>query len=225
MRRLFDIGFGVVMVPLVVPLVAVLAALVWICDGRPVFYKSRRMHSMTQDFHMWKLRTMTVSRGPDRHFDRAVERRVTGLGAVLRRHRLDELPQLWNLLRGDITLIGTRPPLPAHVRACPDLFREVLETPPGLTGLATLTFYGHEAAILSACPDSLTARRVYLDGLMPAKITLDRDYNALRTWQSDLRLLAQTALVPLRTDPAPLSAPARHTVSDVLGSDRNSASG
>lgn len=174
---------------------------------------------------MWKLRTMTVSRGPDRHFDRAVERRVTGLGAVLRRHRLDELPQLWNLLRGDITLIGTRPPLPAHVRACPDLFREVLETPPGLTGLATLTFYGHEAAILSACPDTLTARRVYLDGLMPAKITLDRDYNALRTWQSDLRLLAQTALVPLRTDPAPLPAPARHTVSDVLGSDRNSASG
>lgn len=225
MRRFFDVGFGILIAPIVVPLVAVLAGLVWLCDGRPVFYKSRRMHSMTQDFQMWKLRTMTTSHGPDTHFDRTVGQRVTGLGAVLRRHRLDELPQLWNLLRGDITLIGTRPPLPAHVRARPDLYRAVLETPPGLSGLATLTFYGHEAAILSACSNTQTARQVYLDRLVPAKIALDTDYNALRTWQSDLRLLAQTALVPLRTDPVPLALPIRPAVNDVLGSDRNSASG
>lgn len=225
MRRFFDVGFGILIAPIVVPLVVILAGLVWICDGRPVFYKSRRMHSMTQDFQMWKLRTMTTSHGPDTHFDRTVGQRVTGLGAVLRRHRLDELPQLWNLLRGDITLIGTRPPLPAHVRARPDLYRAVLETPPGLSGLATLTFYGHEAAILSACSNTQTARQVYLDHLVPAKIALDTDYNALRTWQSDLRLLAQTALVPLRADPVPLALPIRPAVNDVLGSDRNSASG
>ena len=115
-KRLFDIVLALLLaVVLILPIVAIGLAIL-IIDGRPVFYASKRMKAPGKSFTLWKFRTMT-SEARDASVSSAYKNsRITSLGRVLRRKRLDELPQLWNILRGDMSFVGPRPPLPRYVR-------------------------------------------------------------------------------------------------------------
>ncbi|MGI3164107.1 polysaccharide biosynthesis protein [Pseudooceanicola sp. 200-1SW] len=191
-RRALDLAVTLTLLACLWPLLLLLAALVWLCDGAPVLYPAERMLCPDRPFILWKFRTMA----PDPR-DRGVTggdkaRRITPLGRHLRRWRLDELPQLWNLLRGEITLIGPRPPLRAHVAARPALFAQVLRSRPGLTGLATLRFHAREAALLAPCRDAVETERIYLARCLPAKARLDLWYARRRSLGLDLWILART---------------------------------
>jgi len=179
-------GLGVV---LLAPLLALLALLVKAEDGGPVVFKQERVGYRGRRFLIWKFRTMvpdaearglplTVGRDP----------RVTRIGAWLRRLKLDELPQLFNVLVGDMSLVGPRPDVPRYVALyrAPEL--RVLELVPGMTDEAALLFLD-EDAMLAAAPD---AERHYLSEIAPQKIRLSLAYAARATVWSDLRVILAT---------------------------------
>jgi lipopolysaccharide/colanic/teichoic acid biosynthesis glycosyltransferase len=114
--------------------------------------------------------------------------RVTPTGKWLRRWKLDELPQLWNVLRGDMSLVGPRPEVPVYVSKYSPELRRVLELTPGITDPASLA-YKNESAILAQSPDP---ERYYVETLMPEKIRLNLDYASRANLLSDLRLVLRT---------------------------------
>ncbi|MFU8899771.1 MAG: sugar transferase, partial [Roseinatronobacter sp.] len=143
-KRVFDLCFAVVLLPLVLPVLGGLVAVLWLRQGRPVFFGGERMRSSHEGFTLWKLRSMSVVAVDTGVSGGDKAARVTPLGRVLRRSRLDELPQLLNIFRGDISFVGPRPPLRIYVERFPDLYAQVLRTRPGITGLASLVFAAHE---------------------------------------------------------------------------------
>ncbi len=139
-KRFCDLVAALLFGALLLPMFLVISVAIILLDGRPVFYFSERMRSPKEAFTLVKFRTMTPS-----HNDTGVtggdkSHRITRTGRMLRRTRLDETPQLWNILRGDISLVGPRPPLRQYVEQFPDLYSQVLRSRPGVTGLATIIF-------------------------------------------------------------------------------------
>ncbi len=191
-KRLFDILLALFLlivgsVPLILTALAIL-----LIDGRPLLFRSERMRDADTAFALVKFRTMR----PDPR-DRGVTGgdkagRVTRTGRVLRRLRLDELPQLFNILAGDMSFVGPRPPLRVYVEARPDLYRQVLQSRPGLTGLATLVFRRHEERLLAACATAEETNRVYLARCVPKKARLDLIYQRKQSFCYDLAILRRT---------------------------------
>jgi lipopolysaccharide/colanic/teichoic acid biosynthesis glycosyltransferase len=191
-KRLMDLGLLALFLPFAVPLGLLVAAALLVTEGRPVFYVSERMKAPGQGFRLWKFRTMRadpsdwgVSGG-----DKAG--RITTIGGFLRRSRLDELPQLWNILRGDMTFVGPRPPLRRYVEAFPALYAVVLRGRPGVTGLATLRFHRREAEILARCTTPEETEACYVRLCIPVKARLDILYLRRRSFCLDLQILAKT---------------------------------
>ena len=191
-KRLFDIGLALL---LLVPLGLVMAGVtVWLAltEGRPVLYGAERMRDPDHGFTLWKFRTMRpaaidsgVSGG-----DKAA--RITPAGRILRRTRLDELPQLFNILKGDMSFVGPRPPLRRYVEACPETYAAVLRSRPGVTGLATLVFHRHEERLLAQCATPEETNRVYLRRCIPRKARLDLIYQRRQSLCLDLWILLRT---------------------------------
>ena len=109
------------------------------------------MRSVDQGFRLLKFRTMHVAADSGGVSGGDKQTRITPMGRFLRRTRLDELPQLWNILRGDISFVGPRPPLRRYVDSHPDLYARVLACRPGVTGLATVIFHRTEERLLAPC--------------------------------------------------------------------------
>ncbi len=196
-KRAFDLVLALLLLLPGIPLLAFLLALIWLREGRPLLYGSERMVTPDRAFRLWKLRTMGpgVEDGCATWGGKAA--RVTGTGRWLRASHLDELPQLWNILRGEMSFVGPRPPLRRYVAARPDLYGEVLRCRPGLTGLATLIFRRREALLLN-CPDAATAEAIYRRRCLPRKARLDLIYLRRRSLALDLWILWRTFLAVLR---------------------------
>ena len=199
-KRLFDLTLALLLGALLLPFLALLAALLLVAEGRPVFYISERMRTSTQSFGLIKLRTMRpaplgtkegVTGG-----DKAA--RMSRLHRILRRTRADEIPQLWNVIRGDMSLVGPRPPLRLYVEAFPDLYARVLKNRPGITGLASLRYHAIEERLLAACRTPEETDAVYRRRCVPRKAALDLIYQQRRTLCWDMMLVLETALRPFR---------------------------
>ena len=197
-RRAMDlIVAGLLSVVLAVPLLLLILVMLLV-EGRPVFYVAERMRTPTDGFGLIKLRTMSAApaNGGVTGGDKAG--RVSRLQRLLRRTRADELPQLWNVLRGDISLVGPRPPLRMYVEAFPALYARILRDRPGITGLASLVFHGHEERLLAACRTPEETDATYRRRCVPRKARLDLIYARRRTVCSDLVLIGRTAIKPFR---------------------------
>jgi lipopolysaccharide/colanic/teichoic acid biosynthesis glycosyltransferase len=200
-KRAFDLGFGLAIFLPGLPIFLTVAALVWLKDGRPVFHLSRRMRSPGRAFWLIKFRTMAADVGD---LDNTVlggdkAGRITALGAKLRRARLDEAPQLLNVLWGDMSFIGPRPPPRRYVDMFPELYAKVLRSKPGITGLATIMFHTHEEWLLSGVTDPAEVERIYTTRCIPRKARLDLLYQRRASVSLDAYLLWLTAskLFPL----------------------------
>ena len=198
MRRLADVVLVLLLAPVAVPVLALLAGLVRVVCGAPVFHVAERMRTPEQSFRLYKLRTMIPGAEPSGVLGGARYDQVTPLGRVLRRTRLDELPQLWNILRGDMAFVGPRPPERLYVERCPELYARVLRSRPGLTGLATLTFHAHEERLLAACRTEAETDAVYMRRCVPRKARLDLMWQPRAGVCADLWLLGRTVARVLR---------------------------
>ncbi len=196
-KRLLDLALAMfLLVILVIPMLLV-ALIVLIEDGRPVFYTSKRMKTPDKNFTLWKFRTMTTERAQVSALGGDKAQRVTRVGAILRRTRLDELPQLYNIFRGDMSFVGPRPPLRRYVLLCPDIYAKVLQNRPGVTGLATLRYHRREEELLAACTTAEETDHVYINRCIPAKARLDLLWARNRSVCYDIVLLAKTAVYVL----------------------------
>lgn len=191
-KRLFDIVLALILGALLA--LPMLAIAVWIVatDGRPVFYRAERMRAPDRPFRLWKFRTMTVDRADSGVSGGNKAGRITKAGGFLRRTRLDEAPQLWNVLRGDISFVGPRPPLRSYVERFPDLYAQVLQSRPGMTGLATLAFRRHEERLLRPCATATETDAVYARRCVPRKARLDLIYQRRQSLCLDLVILGRT---------------------------------
>lgn len=182
---------------LLVP-VAITALLILIRDGRPIFYISERMKTQTEGFNLVKFRTMktVVSDSGVSGGDKAD--RITTTGRFMRRTRLDEVPQLWNVLKGDISFVGPRPPLRQYVERFPDIYREVLKSRPGITGLASVHFHAHEEWLLARARTAAETDEIYCRTCVPKKARLDLIYQKHRTICMDAVIMLKTVFKSLR---------------------------
>jgi lipopolysaccharide/colanic/teichoic acid biosynthesis glycosyltransferase len=191
-KRLFDLFFVSLLLVILSPvLIGLMLWLLW-HEGRPLFYVAERMKGVDQPFRLWKLRTMTVVNEDAGVSGGDKAARITPTGAWLRRRRLDELPQLWNILKGDLSFVGPRPPLREYVERYPDLYARVLKSRPGVTGLASIVYHKHEAALLERCRTREETDAVYTRICVPAKARLDLIYQRHQNMCFDFDLVFQT---------------------------------
>lgn len=197
-KRLLDLFVALVLLILLLPLFIWISTLLLMRDGQPVLYLSERMKTPTQGFRLWKFRTMTVVKQDSGVSGGHKASRITPTGAFLRKYRLDEIPQLWNVLRGDISFVGPRPPLRRYVEQFPDLYNQVLKSRPGITGLATLVYHRHEERLLAECGDAAETEDVYCRRCVPQKARLDLIYQDRRTLCLDVVLMLKTVFRRIR---------------------------
>lgn len=191
-KRLFDIIIALLLGVILIPVVITLALVISLSDGLPVFYVSERMRTPDRSFRLWKLRTMRTDLQDSGVTGGDKADRITPIGHILRKLRLDEIPQLWNVLRGDMSLVGPRPPLPHYVERFPKLYEDVLKSRPGVTGLATLVFHRHEERLLSRCKTPQETEETYVRVCIPRKARLDQIYANNRSLKLDIWILWQT---------------------------------
>jgi len=186
-------GLGVVALAVMTPLLLLLAALVKADSSGPALYPAERMGVGGRPFRCFKFRTMIWQpHGGGPPITMGDDRRITRFGKVLRRFRIDELPQLINVARGEMNLIGPRPEDPRFVDFDDPLHRTVFTSKPGITGLTQLAFVD-EANLLGS--DGATADRLYREVILPRKVALDARYLSQRSWRLDLWILARTVQV------------------------------
>jgi lipopolysaccharide/colanic/teichoic acid biosynthesis glycosyltransferase len=192
-KRLLDLALALPLSLAIAPLVAVVHALNRLAGDRgPVLYRGTRIGEHGRRFQVIKLRTM-VSGAPGAALTSAADPRVTPVGRLLRRTKLDELPQLWNVVRGEMTLVGPRPEDPTFVDWDDPVHRFVFSARPGITGLAQLAYADEEALHDGSDPD-----RRYRREILPGKLELDRRYLEARTLRLDARILLATGALVIR---------------------------
>jgi lipopolysaccharide/colanic/teichoic acid biosynthesis glycosyltransferase len=191
-RRALDLTLAFFGVLLFSPVFVVLAIAVRLSSPGPIIFRQQRVGRMGELFTIYKFRTMEAQPQPKglsvtRHGDR----RVTSVGRLLRRYKLDELPQLVNVLRGDMSLVGPRPKLPDHQHRQ----AQCMPFRPGITGAATLVFRCEEEMLRQIPEEQIEAFCKYK--LTPYKTHLDYEYAERCTFGSDLALMLRTAEVCL----------------------------
>jgi lipopolysaccharide/colanic/teichoic acid biosynthesis glycosyltransferase len=188
LKRGFDVvasGVGLIVLS---PLFFVIAIAVRLNSRGPVFYRARRVGRHGKEFLLYKFRSMITDAdqiGPG--ITSAQDNRITSVGRFLRRTKLDELPQLINVVRGEMSLVGPRPEDPRYVELYTPEQREVLMYRPGITSMASFT-YRNEEQLLSG--DDW--ERMYVDQVMPAKLTIDLEYARRANLFTDVWLILRT---------------------------------
>lgn len=184
--RLMDVAGALAALILLSPVFLAVSFLILIEDGWPILFRQRRVGRHGKLFDVLKFRTMRArEEGPA--ITTAGDRRVTRLGTKLRKYKLDELPQFFCVLRGEMSLIGPRPEVPEYVTE-DDVWRAALKVRPGITDLATLAFRNEEDLLAGAAD----AEAYYRSTVLPEKLRLNIQYQRSRSLSRDFKLLWMT---------------------------------
>lgn len=189
-KRLFDLLLSALGLLLLAPLLLGIALWIKLDSAGPVLFRQERVGRFGRPFFIHKFRSMRVdapARGPQ--ITIGADPRITGAGRILRRYKLDELPQLWDVLRGAMSLVGPRPEVPKYVALYPPELRELLlSVRPGITDLASVQ-YRDESDVLARAADP---ERAYVDEVLPAKLALSGRYVREASLGGDVRLILST---------------------------------
>ena len=188
MKRLLDMLAASAALLVLAPLFGAVALAIKLDSPGSVFFTQQRIGKSFRPFWIFKFRTMTQADPTALPLTVGADPRITRVGAFLRRSKIDELPQLLNILKGDMTLVGPRPEVPRYVEAFRRDYEEILTVRPGLTDLASLK-YRDESALLARSSDP---EEEYLKRVLPDKIRLGKEYIRRSSLIYDLNLIAKT---------------------------------
>ena len=186
-KRIFDILFSLLGLLILAPILLLTWIVVRVSSGGPVIFKQERSGLNGVPFTIYKFRTMYPEHGGSSVSVKG-ESRITPLGGVLRRFKLDELPELWNILKGDMSFVGPRPDMPEYTARLQGDQREILTLRPGLTSPASIK-YSREEQLLSSVPDPL---KYFDEVIWPDKTEMNLEYLRDRTFFGDIRLIFRT---------------------------------
>ena len=170
------------------PIMALAGLAIAVSSSGPIVFKQKRVGQHGRLFNLYKLRTMRPSIGGPEVTSKN-DTRITPLGRFLRRTKLDEMPTLWNVLRGDMALVGPRPEVPRYVQLDDPSWKAVLAVRPGLTDPVTFSLRNEEELLAGITTDT---ERFYLEELQPSKLKGYISYLETRTWRSDLKIFGKT---------------------------------
>ena len=193
LKRCIDVALSALVLLLLSPIVIAVALVLWLTSGSPVLFRQERVGLRFRRFNILKFRTMRIASGPS--VTVAGDDRITPVGKFLRRTKLDELPQFWNVLRGNMSLVGPRPEVPEYVELFRERYAIVLTVRPGITDLASIHFRNEEE-MLSRSSEPLSE---YAERILPAKLDLAEEYIRTRTVFGDISILFHTATAIVRT--------------------------
>jgi len=188
-KRLFDLAAASLGLLVLAPLLLVLAAWIRLDSPGPILFRQSRVGRNGIPFDIVKFRTMRAGQDGGRQLTVGRDPRITRAGRFLRRYKLDELPQLFNVVGGSMSLVGPRPEVPRYV-ACypPEARRTVLSVAPGITDLAAI-LYKEESDILGRAPDP---ERAYVETILPVKLAYYQRYVHERSFWGDVRIILLT---------------------------------
>jgi lipopolysaccharide/colanic/teichoic acid biosynthesis glycosyltransferase len=188
LKRVFDFAVAALLLALLLPLFLVVALAIVVDSRGAVFYRCRRVGQHGRELSMLKFRKMRQD-ADGRRLTVAADRRLTRVGRVLARTKLDELPQLWQVVKGEMSLVGPRPEDPYFVGLHEQAYRQILTVKPGMTGLTQLAFVDEAKVLGPGDPNA-----AYLGRLLPQKLALDCLYVDTRSVAVDARVLWWTFL-------------------------------
>jgi lipopolysaccharide/colanic/teichoic acid biosynthesis glycosyltransferase len=188
-RRVFDVACALVGLALLIPVFAIIALAIKLDDGGPVLYFQSRIGKGLRKFRLLKFSSMFSNSIGGSLLTAPHDARVTRVGRFLRKYKLDELPQLVNVLMGEMQLVGVRPQVERFVDVFPTEYEELLQTPPGITDPASLSFRNEEQLFQES-----SYEEQYIKRILPFKLEMSLKYLRTRTFQSDLEILFRTVL-------------------------------
>jgi lipopolysaccharide/colanic/teichoic acid biosynthesis glycosyltransferase len=187
MKTLFDRVFSVFGLLISFPVILVIAASIKISDKGPVLFRQKRVGQYGKLFTIFKFRTM-ISNDEKNSISVKGDDRITKVGKVLRKYKLDELPELWNILIGDMSFVGPRPDVPGYADKLSGNARKILELKPGITGPATL-IYSNEEELLAKVDDP---QKYNDEVLFPDKVRINLEYFEKHTISMDFKIIFKT---------------------------------
>lgn len=189
MKRAVDLVLATAGLLATAPLLAAIGLAIKLGDGGPIFFSQTRVGLHGRHFRIHKFRTMVIhAEQQGLQITSANDSRITAIGQWLRRTKLDELPQLWNVIKGDMSLVGPRPEVPRYVELYTAEQRRVLHVRPGITDPASIEFID-ESQVLT---ENSSPEDLYINQLMPAKLVLNLQYVANVTTRGDAVVIAKT---------------------------------
>ena len=188
LKRIFDITLSLFGLIILLPFMLIIAILIKFDSKGPIFFKQIRVTKGGREFKILKYRTMRV--GSDKYSQITVgkDERITKIGSFLRKYKLDEIPQLINVLIGDMSLVGPRPEVPKYVALYTDEQKEILKVRAGITDYASIEF-SNENDLLALEEDS---EKAYIEKIMPKKIELNKKYLSETSVLTDIRIILLT---------------------------------
>lgn len=200
--RQFEIGLALFGLAVAAPVLTVCAMLILLNSRGPIFFRQKRVGLKGKEFTLFKLRTMAVAK-TGRMVTSADDFRITRVGRILRKTKIDELPELWNVLRGDMSFVGPRPEVREFVDLDDPVWQEILEHKPGITDPVTLRLRNEEQLLATV----IDKERYYQEVLQPYKIRGYAKFVRDKSWKTDLRIIGRTLKAVLL--PASVGTPSK----------------
>ena len=190
LKRVFDIIASFCGIIILFPLIIIVSILIKITSKGPVLFKQIRVTKNGKLFKIYKFRTMKENSEGNKQITVGKDNRITGIGHILRKTKLDELPQLFNVLKGEMSLVGPRPEVPKYVELYTDEQREILKVPAGITDYASI-YFSNESELLGEVEDP---EEFYIKKIMPYKIELNKKYINEIGIMTDIKIIILTIL-------------------------------
>lgn len=190
LKRLFDIVASFCGIVILFPLIVIVSILIKLTSKGPVLFKQVRVTKNGRLFKIYKFRTMRENSEGNKQITVGNDSRITGIGHILRKTKLDELPQLFNVLKGEMSLVGPRPEVPKYVELYTEEQREILKVSAGITDYASI-YFSNESELLGAAENP---EEFYIKKIMPYKIELNKKYIKEIGIVTDIKLIILTIL-------------------------------
>lgn len=189
-ERVFDVIISVVLLIFLLPIISIIGVLIKLSSKGPIFFKQKRVTQYGREFYIFKFRTMIIGSESKGQLTCKNDSRVTKVGKFLRKYRLDEIPQLINVLIGDMTFVGPRPEVPKYVNAYTDEMKKTLQVKAGITSMASIMFRDEDKYLENV--DDVDS--VYINEILPIKMKYNLEYLEHRSIFLDIKIMVLTFL-------------------------------